>query len=147
MYYLNLANAFIKIAAEAMIDNDANRAQVATVKGLKGFVDQKKSFIETIIVDEAMVARVPHIIQQIFSGNASTVEDLLEDTAESLGYYLSAANVTELFNFATQRQYGRTLSKDFEYNEATHGTGYNRWLEGRYGANSNPLTTRPFTFE
>lgn len=133
-----LANTFIAIVAEAMIDNDANRAQAAEVKKLKGFIETKKNIVETLFTDSEIQKRGPKILSLILSGNAAVVEDYIDDYTEAAGSILSASDVTKLYTAASQARYVHGLGRE-DYNATAHGTGYNKWVSDRYGS-INPLT-------
>lgn len=133
-----LANTFIAIVAEAMIDNGANRAQAAEVKKLKGFIETKKNIVETLITDAETQKRGPKILSLILSGNAKVVEDYIEDYTEAAGSILSPTDVTSLYTAASQARYVHSLARG-DYDASTHETGYNKWISDRYGS-INPLT-------
>lgn len=136
-----VANIFIQIVAEAMIDNDANRAQASVVKGLKGFIEAKKDFIENkILKDTKVKSDKTTIFNLIVSGNGAQVEAYIETLADTNGRILSASDVLELFNYATQTKYMRSLATAQEYNAEANKAGYDAWMNSAYGA-VNPLSS------
>ena len=133
-----LANTFIAIVAEALIDNDANRAQAAEVKKLKGFIETKKSIVEALIDEAETQKRGPKILSLILSGNASVVEEYIENYTKAAGTILSATDVKSLYTAASQTRFVHGLGRG-DYDASTHEAGYNKWVSDRYGS-INPLT-------
>ena len=139
------ANAFIKIAADAMIDNEANKAQAAIVKGMKGFLTAKKTFIHQVMGDPYVSTyAAPTLVTQILAGNIGSVEDYLEALARSSGFYLSAYDVTKLFEYVTQTRYVRS---QLTYNDDVNKAGYEEWISRQGGINPHSTEVHDFIGE
>ena len=142
-----IANAFIQITAEAMIDDNANRAKAAVVKGLKGFVEAKKALVEKLINDDGVKAAGGKIIEQIISGNAASVEAYIQKLAGDLESTLTAVDIDDLYTFAMQNRYAHSLvAKVPTFNPQTHESGYNAWMAEKYPGGHTPANTAKHNF-
>lgn len=133
-----VANIFIQVVAEAMIDDAANRAKASVVKGMKGFIEAKNDFIVSLINNQAVKNNRTAIFNHIVSGNAAQVETKIEGLATASERRLSASDVDQLFEYATQNKYMRSLVRPREYTEK-HKDGYDKWMNKLYGV--SPLTS------
>lgn len=138
------ANLFIKIAAEAMIANNANPVQASVVKSLPGFVEEKKKFIEeTLLKDADVKNQSSSIIQAMVLGHIQSIEAYLEKLATDAKVILTAANITDLYKYAMQTKYMRGLAKT-EYSSA-NDAAFTTWHKNKYGGH-DILTAAPRDF-
>ena len=131
-----IANIFIKIVANSMIDDGANDVHAEAIKTIKQFSESKKEFIKALIESRKVQNRATEMVKQIVAGNAFVVENYITPFAKELNVYIEKEDVKELFNALQQKSYVRSQSSDIKVDEQA----YNKWLGTRY-AGHNPNTT------
>lgn len=134
-----VANIFIEIVAEAMIDDDANRAKASVVKGMKGFIEAKKELIESLLKNDIVKINRPSIFNNIVAGYAARVEAFIAGLVETDKKTLNSDDINELFKYVTQNKFVRSLGSQ-PYSEEIHKAGYEAYLKNLYGGEITPMT-------